>query len=457
MKGSRIRAWTICLAASVALAALPASAFGSTSAVEEFSLESRWIESLAQGPDGTVWYAAVNGPREHRQGRIGRIGARGPIGEMPIPEPFATDIAVGPEGDAWFLGSGATVGRLSPTGAYSAISIGQGASYPGGTAAAAGGGIWFATGRGASSTDTVGRIAAWGGVTEFPIPPVEGEPRPAGVVEGSEGDAWFTEYFGDRIGRVTPAGRLTEVVLPAGSRPAGIAVDAGGNIWFAEAGSGKIGRIDAAGSLTEFDLPAGTVPVQIAAAADGRLWFTQDAYGTDRNQKLGILGRLTPAGRYSEVRLPDRESHPVDIVAGMEGDVWYAAMGQGPCEGGGTCLVWEPRNPAIVGRVSPVPLTAAIAAKSARVRHGKAQVVLSCKGGNASDRCLGRLELKQHRQVVGSVHYSLAADQRKAARVRLPRHLGSTLGHRRKTRATAVAVASEGHGSRRSLVLAYGR
>lgn len=446
---SRLGIWVLWLAALVALVAFPAVAFASTAAVKEFSLESTWIQGLAQGPDGTVWYAGTTGRRENWEGRIGRIGIAGPLGESPAPIPFPTDIAVGAEGDAWFLKSGATVGRLAPSGDYSSISIGDRAYYPGGTAAAAGGGIWFAVGRGASGTDTVGRITVTGGVTEFPIPPVpppSGEARPDGIVEGNEGDAWFTEYFGDRIGRVTPSGQMTELPLPPGSRPAGITVDAQGDIWFAEQGSDRIGRIDTARNLTEFKLPAGTFPDQIAAAADDRVWFTQGAGGT--------LGRLTPAGRYSEVKLPDSESDPIDIVAGTEGEVWYAAMGEGPCEGGGgTCMIWEPKNPAIVGRISPTPQRTVIKSKRARLRHGVVRVLLSCEDGAASERCNGRLALEHGGKALGGAGYSLAADQRRLVRVRIERPLRSVFGTRKKARAAAVVVASDGHSARRSITL----
>lgn len=444
-----MRIWVPWLAALVALVAAPEVAFASTVVVKEFDLESRWIQGLAQGPDGTVWYAGTTGRRENWEGRIGRIGVAGPLGELPVPTPSPTDIAVGTEGDAWFLKNGATVGRLAPSGDYSSISIGKGAYYPGGTAAAAGGGIWFAVGRGVSGPDTVGRISVAGGVTEFPIPPVpppSGEARPDGIVEGKGGDAWFTEYFGDRIGRVTPSGQITEFPLPPRSLPAGIAVDAQGNIWFAERGSDKIGRIDTAGNLTEFKLPADTFPGQIAAAADDRVWFTQGTRGT--------LGRLTPAGRYSEVKLPDSESDPVDVVAGTEGEVWYAAMGEGPCEGGGgTCMIWEPKNPAIVGRISPTPQRTVIKSRRARLRHGVVRVLLSCEDGAASERCNGRLALEHVGNALGSTGYSLAADQHRLVRVRIERPLRSVFGNRKKARAAAIVVASNGRSARRSITL----
>jgi len=62
-------------------------------------------------------------------------------------------------------------------------------------------------------------------------------------VTGPDGNLWFTEYASDQIGRMTPAGVVTEFPLPAGSAPYGIVVGPDGNLWFAETGSNKIGRM----------------------------------------------------------------------------------------------------------------------------------------------------------------------------------------------------------------------
>ena len=57
---------------------------------------------------------------------------------------------------------------------------------------------------------------------------------------------WFAEASGDLIGKITPAGVITE--YPAGSVPGsspwGIAAGPDGNIWFTEVYSHKIGKLD---------------------------------------------------------------------------------------------------------------------------------------------------------------------------------------------------------------------
>ena len=88
-------------------------------------------------------------------------------------------------------------------------------------------------------------------ITEFSIPTPESVPSE--IVAGPDGDLWFTETQGNKIGRITPGGFFDEFLLP-GHGPRGIAVGSDGNLWFTELGN-KIGRITAAGEITEFSIP----------------------------------------------------------------------------------------------------------------------------------------------------------------------------------------------------------
>src|SRR5262249_9434631 len=57
---------------------------------------------------------------------------------------------------------------------------------------------------------------------------------------------WFTEPGRDRIGRITTAGVLTEFSagLTPGAVPGGIATGPDGNLWFTEIQGNRIGRLD---------------------------------------------------------------------------------------------------------------------------------------------------------------------------------------------------------------------
>jgi len=80
--------------------------------------------------------------------------------------------------------------------------------------------------------------------------------QPLGIAAGSDGALWFTEGLGNKIGRITTAGMITnEFVIPtANSIPAGIAAGSDGALWFTEEDGNKIGRITTSGTITEFGI-----------------------------------------------------------------------------------------------------------------------------------------------------------------------------------------------------------
>ena len=64
------------------------------------------------------------------------------------------------------------------------------------------------------------------------------------IVVGRDGNLWFTEEYGNQIGRLTPEGRFTEFPVPtAGSDPVSIVVGRDGNLWFIETVANQIGRL----------------------------------------------------------------------------------------------------------------------------------------------------------------------------------------------------------------------
>ncbi len=173
------------------------------------------------------------------------------------------------------------------------------------------GNLWFTE----FSGDKIGRITPTGTITEFTVPTASS--NPAEITAGPDGNLWFTEFSGDKIGRITPAGIITEFTVPTtGSEPFGITAGPDGNLWFTEAGGDKIGRITTSGTITEFTVPtAGCLPEVIVAGPDGNLWFTETV--GDK------IGRITPAGVITEFAVPTAGSEPVGITAGPDGNLWF--------------------------------------------------------------------------------------------------------------------------------------
>ncbi len=193
---------------------------------------------------------------------------------------------------------------------------------PGDIARGPDGNLWFTlVGR-----NRVGRITPRGRITLFPIP----TPRsgPLRIATGPDGNVWFTENAGNRIGRVTPGGRVAEFALPRpGSRPLGITAGPDGNVWFVEGGARRVGRITPRGRVAEFALPParGNLQVRdIAAGRDGNLWFAdgrKDCCSADRTR--GRIGRITPSGLVAEYTVPTDYANPMTIVAGPDGNLWF--------------------------------------------------------------------------------------------------------------------------------------
>src|SRR5262249_26763972 len=119
-------------------------------------------------------------------------------------------------------------------------------------------------------------LAHTGTIVEFPLP--EGDHSPTSIATGPDGNLWFTELRGLRIGRLTPRGALTEYPLvPATGTPSAIVAGPDGNLWFLIDGTGipAIGRITPTGTIAQFPVPQAAYLGDLAAGPDGNLWFTE--------------------------------------------------------------------------------------------------------------------------------------------------------------------------------------
>jgi len=188
-------------------------------------------------------------------------------------------------------------------------------SLPRGITAGPDGNLWFTEYYG----PRIGRITPSGTVTEFSSGISVGS-APYGITAGPDGNLWFTEYSGNRIGRITPSGTVTEFSsgISANSSPEGITAGPDGNLWFTEYDGNRIGRITPSGTVTEFSsgISVGSLPRGITAGPDGNLWFTE--FNVNR------IGRITPSGTVTEFSSgPSASSYPVGITAGPDGNLWF--------------------------------------------------------------------------------------------------------------------------------------
>jgi virginiamycin B lyase len=140
---------------------------------------------------------------------------------------------------------------------------------------------------------------------------------------------WFSEFRQSKIGRITPAGVITEYDLPRpNSGPGDITAGSDGAMWFLELSGtmdgmqpdgNRVGRIAMNGDAREFPMPgmeANATPPQnppptainIAVGPDGNVWYT-------RNNRLG---RVTPRGEITELPIANGPARAVGLTAGAD-------------------------------------------------------------------------------------------------------------------------------------------
>ena len=96
-----------------------------------------------------------------------------------------------------------------------------------------------------------------------------------------DGNLWFTENLGNKIGRITTGARSRSFPSRRRRRLSGITAGPDGNLWFTEADGNKIGRITTAGVITEFPVPTttaarlGSPPARMATCGSRRSMATR--------------------------------------------------------------------------------------------------------------------------------------------------------------------------------------
>ena len=290
-------------------------------------LPNSYLGTIATGPDGNLWAPELDA------NLIARVTPGGTITEFPVPTAKAGPyiIAPGPDGAMWFSENNAnTIGRISTSGVVTEFPLpSQLATVPAfvqGLATGPDGNIWFvhagANVIGVMSTAGV-LLATYQIPTPNPIDFAAGTGGATFIIDGPDGNMWFTEESGNKIGRITPSGAITEFPIPtAGSTPKNLVVGADGNIWFPEAKAGNIARITMSGAITEIPVvgdPTTVRLVRVATTADGSLWFTEPAIKAPWNSEIG---QMNTAGVETNLySFPN--GFPWALATGPDGNPWF--------------------------------------------------------------------------------------------------------------------------------------
>ena len=311
--------------------------------------------SIVAGPDGNVWFT------ESERAQIGRITTGGVITEFPLPRSnsFLGTITTGPDNNLWFTESD-RIGRITRNGEITEFRVRTDSPGAYGITNGPDGALWFTE----ANRGRIGRITTDGEITEFTLPQEHSNGNksnrvPWEIVKGSDGNLWFTDkaQLTNVIGRITTSGVSTEFPIPTAGCPeeeffpghtfpncglSGITAGPDGNLWYLAAKGNKVGRMTTTGAVTEFPIPTSFAePTGITTGPDGNLWFTE--------HKTNKIGRITTSGAIAEFVIPADSSQPNGITTGPDGYLWFAegrankigrmsTASTGPCEVNPTTL-----------------------------------------------------------------------------------------------------------------------
>ncbi|MDX2143437.1 MAG: hypothetical protein SFV19_08785 [Rhodospirillaceae bacterium] len=125
----------------------------------------------------------------------------------------------------------------------------------------------------------------------------------------------------------TITGSHTEFTLTGSPNPKDIVAGPDGNLWFTQIDGKKIGRITLTGTVTDFSYPSSTLePRALTVGPDGNLWFALSLAG-DSNPKIA---RMTTTGTVTEFQITDvtatgSQIEPTSMVVGPDNNLWLAA------------------------------------------------------------------------------------------------------------------------------------
>jgi poly(3-hydroxybutyrate) depolymerase/streptogramin lyase len=298
---------------------VPAARRVAVRSMREFRLPEPGAEpfDVAVGPDGSAWFT------EFAADKIGRISRSGAITQFKVPTansgPY--QITEGPDGAMWFTEYNTTkIGRVSGSGRVTEYQI-PGLSYGGAAIMASPSGEVFA----ADPAGFVDVISRAGPVTRLQVPSDLGLPFAIG--RSRDGTLWLSELTGFyefsrqllafRDGSGTPS--LTVTLPDPLSDVVALAAGPGNSVWFADFGGSDVGEVGPAGQVSVFAASPEFGGVSDIAAGSGEsMWFSEQD---------GIIGRVGSDGHVTELALPP-DSNVTGIAAGRSKSVWVAEPGR---------------------------------------------------------------------------------------------------------------------------------
>lgn len=259
----------------------------SAGVVSEFPLPRQHStpDHISRGPTATdpngLWFTEFDG------NRIGRIGTDGVItNEFTVPTSHSGPhmVAPGPDGNLWIAEElGGKIAKMTVNGTFLAEYALPNGSDPHWITMGSDNNMWFTN----LTPGKIGRIVpSTGAITQFKTPTDNSGPH--GISTGPDGKLWFGEHNTNKLGRLDPVGTdaqilqsFAEFVVPSAFPGVNVLVNntapgPDGNIWFTEQNGNRLGRSTPSGNIVEFTPPTPQAgPATIVAGPDGQMWFTE--------------------------------------------------------------------------------------------------------------------------------------------------------------------------------------
>ena len=304
--------------------------------------------NMISGPDGDLW-VGVNPPTDNSPA-IDRIGLNGSVTSFPVPgnAPYGFTIdslANGPDGNVWFIGdynlsltdNEVLIGDITPAGVVSEFPPFPAQQGPVGPGAGAngiingpGGDLWFGyniVGLAIYGQNSIGKVTTAGAVTLYPVSPlsVYAPLLVSSLAVGADGDVWFTQASAKKpFGRISPSGVVTEFPFAnlisgtVANGPVGSLIVTGLN----NHDQTEAFRVSTAGGITRYKIPEAISKTFVAymGAADGSLWFSEAYPGALKIVRITAGGAVTS---YKLSRFVHGLQHISDSMAvGQDGSLY---------------------------------------------------------------------------------------------------------------------------------------
>ncbi len=227
---------------------------------------------IASGPNSLMWFTETN------VWKIGQItlGPTPTFTDFLLPNPAArpTGIALGSDGDMWVTDPGtSSIWRVDQRGNATFCRVTTGAQ-PLGITNGPDGAIWFTE----PGIDSVGRLPVskrCSGLVEFKVPTANASP--AGITAGTDNALWFTEHNAQKLGRITLTGQITEYPLAGTKTPDSILEGIDGNFFFTDTAGNQMGEFFPKNQKVRlFAIPtANSQPTAMTFGPDAQIYITE--------------------------------------------------------------------------------------------------------------------------------------------------------------------------------------